>query len=96
MIIYNAISLDVAQCLFNKCTAKQMSFESGFKCGLCFSTSDLFWKLITTAVGKISKRFVWTRGISNWLDPTDLSGLLGLYSVSISAMYLGPRPLSDL
>ncbi len=27
---------------------------------------------------------------------TDLSGLLGLYSVSISAVYLGPRPLSDL
>ncbi len=53
--IYNAISLDVAQCLFNKCTAKQMSFESGFKCGFCFSTSDLFWKLITTAVGKYLK-----------------------------------------
>ncbi len=25
-----------------------------------------------------------------------VSGLLGLYSVSISAMYLGPRSLSDL
>ncbi len=35
--------------------------------------------------------FVWTLGIS-----TDLSALLGLYSVSISAVYLGPRPLSDL
>ncbi len=30
------------------------------------------------------------------LNPTDLSGLLGLYSVNISAMYLGPRPMSDL
>ncbi len=39
---------------------------------------------------------MWTHGISNWLDPNDLSGLLGLYSVSISAMYLGPRPLSEL
>ncbi len=29
-------------------------------------------------------------------EPNDLSGLLGLYSVSISAIYLGPRPLSDL
>ncbi len=27
MIIHSAISLDVAQCSFNKCTAKQMSFE---------------------------------------------------------------------
>ncbi len=27
---------------------------------------------------------------------TDLSALLALYSVSRSAMYLGPRPLSDL
>ncbi len=25
-----------------------------------------------------------------------VGGLLSLYSVSISAMYLGPRPLSDL
>ncbi len=48
MIIYSAISSDVAQCSFNKCTAKQMSFESGFK-------SDLFWKLIPTAGGKIAK-----------------------------------------
>ncbi len=31
--IYNAVSSDVAQRSFNKCTAKQMSFESGFKCG---------------------------------------------------------------
>ncbi len=34
--------------------------------------------------------------ISNWLDANDLSGLLGLYSVSISVIYLGPIPLSDL
>ncbi len=27
--------------------------------------------------------------IKNLTDPTDLSGLLGLYSVIISAMYLG-------
>ncbi len=40
--------------------------------------------------------FVWTLGISNWLEPNDLSGLLDLYSVSIWGMYLGPRPLSDL
>ncbi len=31
--VYNAISSDVAQCSFNKCTAKQISFESGFKYG---------------------------------------------------------------
>ncbi len=30
---YSAVSSDVAQCSFNICTAKQMSFESGFKCG---------------------------------------------------------------
>ncbi len=30
---YSVVSSDVAQCSFNKCTAKQMSFESGFKCG---------------------------------------------------------------
>ncbi len=53
---------------------------------------DLLWKLIPTAGGKIAKScFVWTLGISNWLDPNDLSALLDLYSVSISAMYLGPR-----
>ncbi len=34
-----------------------MSFESGFKCGLCFSTSDLFRKLVPTAGGIIKKRF---------------------------------------
>ncbi len=39
---------------------------------------------------------MWTLGVSNGLDPNDLSGLLGLNSGSISAMYLGPRPLSDL
>ncbi len=33
---------------------------------------------------------MWTLAISSWLDPNDLSCLLGLYSVSISAMYLGP------
>ncbi len=32
-IKYSAISSDVAQRSFNKCTTKQMSFESGFKCG---------------------------------------------------------------
>ncbi len=32
-IKYSAVSSDVAQCSFNKCTAKQMSFESGFRCG---------------------------------------------------------------
>ncbi len=56
-----------------------------------FSTNDLFWKLIPTAGSKIAKSvlplFVWTLGISNWLDPNDLSGLSGLYLVSIS-MYL--------
>ncbi len=31
--------------------------------------------------------------MSNWLDPTDLSSLLGLYLVSISAMYLVRLPL---
>ncbi len=56
--------------------------------------------LIPTAGSKYLKAdfpcFVWTLGIHNWLDPTDLSGLLGLYSASIFTMYLGPRPLSDL
>ncbi len=32
-IKYCAVSTDVAQRSFNKCTAKQMSLESGFKCG---------------------------------------------------------------
>ncbi len=54
MIIHCAISSDVAQCSFNKCTAKQMSFESGFKCGQCFSTSDLFWKLVPTAAAHLN------------------------------------------
>ncbi len=67
---------------------------------LMFSTFEHFWKLVLTAGGIIAKSglpcFVWTLGISNCLDPTDLSGLLGLYSVSISAMHLGPRPLGDL
>ncbi len=31
--------------------------------------------------------------MSNWLNPTDLSSLLGLYLVSISAMYLVRLPL---
>ncbi len=75
-----------------------MSFVSGFKCGSCFSTSDLFWKLTPTAGGKIAKSGLSLMCVNPWylLDPTGLSGLLGLYSVSISAMYLGPRPLSDL
>ncbi len=88
MILHSAISWDVAQRSFNKCTAKQVSF-----------TSDLFWKLVPTASGKIAKiglPLFWTLVVSNWLDPTDLSAVLGLYSVSISAMYLGPRPLIDL
>ncbi len=49
------ISSDVVQRSFSKCTAKQMSFESGFKCGVCFSTSDLFWKLVPAAGGIIAK-----------------------------------------
>ncbi len=39
MNIHSAISSDLAQCLFKKCTAKQIGFKSGFKCGYCFSTS---------------------------------------------------------
>ncbi len=64
------------------------------------SSSNILAHLIPTAGRKIAKSglpyFVWTLGISNWLDLTDLSGLLGLYSVSISAMYLGPRPFRDV
>jgi len=37
-------SLGPAQSSFSKCTAEQMSFESGCKCSDCFSTSDLFWR----------------------------------------------------
>ncbi len=32
MMIYK-IQFDVEKCSFGKCTAKQMLFESGFKCG---------------------------------------------------------------
>jgi len=31
--------------------AKQMCFESVFECGYCWSTSDLFWKLVPAMGG---------------------------------------------
>ncbi len=73
---------DVAQRSFSKYTVKQMSFESGFNVSAHLISSGSWFINFSS--------FVWTLGISNWLDPTDLSGLLGLYSVNTSAMYLGP------
>ncbi len=87
MIIHSVISSDVAQ--LNRWV---LSLDLNVANVLAHLISSRSWFQLRVAkeLKADSPCFVWTN------DPTDLSGLLGLYSVNISAMYLGHRPLSDL
>lgn len=43
-----------------------------------------------------SESWIWTMGSTKWPKDTDMRTLLGLYSISLSVKYSGPKPLREL